>query len=82
VSERLRGFVLAALAFVAIFFGWKVADEYRYYQVVKKEHQAFFAEEFGRTSEGKPFTRKMFFDAMVAESARLQAEKAKTARKE
>ena len=80
--DQIKGFLLAFCFFVAIFWGWKLVDEYRYYQVVKKEHQAFFYDEFGRTADGKSFTRKMFFDAMVAESAKAQAEKTKTARKD
>lgn len=80
--DQVKGFLLALCAFVAIFLGWKLADEYKYYQVVKKEHQAFFLDEVGRTAEGRPITRKMFFDALLAETARGQAQKAAQARKE
>jgi len=79
--DQLTGFLLAFCAFTAIFLGWKVVDEYRYYQVVKKEHQEFFLDKIGETPGGRPFTRKMFFDSMLAEAVKAQAEKAKSAKK-
>lgn len=51
---------------------WKVVLEYRYYQILKKEHQAWFLDEFGKTPEGKSFTRAQFFDAMVMEQIKAR----------
>lgn len=82
MSDQTRGFVLAFLCFVTLFLGWKVVDEYRYYQTVKREHQEFFLDKIGELPGGRPFTRKQFFDILLAETARAQAEKAKTARKD
>jgi hypothetical protein len=72
MSDQLKGFVLAFLCFVSLFLGWKFVDEYKYYQVVKREHQEFFLDEIGRTPSGQIITRKQFFDALLAETAKAQ----------
>jgi len=82
LKEKVKGALGFALLVAVLVGGWKFVEEYRYYQVVKKEHQEFFMAPLGQTPEGRTFTRKQFFDAMVAETARMQAEKAKSARKE
>jgi len=70
--DQVKGALSFIVLVVVILGGWKAVTEYRYYQILKKEHQAFFMEELGRTGDGKPFTRKMFFDAIVAESVKAQ----------
>ena len=82
MSEKVKGALGFALLVVVLFGGWKFVEEYRYYQVVKKEHQEFFLTMIGKTGEGRAFTRKQLFDAMIAETARAQAERAKSAQKE
>ena len=57
---------------LALFVGWKLAEEYKYYQVVKKEHQTFFFDEIGKTPDGRKITRAMFFNALLAETAKAQ----------
>jgi hypothetical protein len=49
-----------------------VAREGVYYLQLKKEHQWFHEEKVGTLPGGKPLTRKMLFDLMLAELANPQ----------
>ena len=74
MTEQIKGAVLFAVLCLVCWLGWHGVQEYRYYQVVKREHQAFFLDEFGRTADGRPFTRKQLFDSLVVESIKRGAQ--------
>jgi len=82
MADQLKGALWAVFLCCVLFVGWKLSTEYRYYQVVKREHQEFFLDKIGETPTGRIITRKMFFDALLAETAKAQAERAKQAKKE
>lgn len=72
MRSALLGALLMLVSLLGSWVGWKVAEEYRYYQVIKKEHQEFFLTPIGKTPDGRLFTRKQFFDAMLAQTAKAQ----------
>jgi hypothetical protein len=72
MSDQVKGALWAVLLCCVLFGSWKLVAEYRYYQIVKKEHQEFFLDEIGRTPTGRVITRKQFFDALLAETAKAQ----------
>lgn len=72
MKSGLLGALLMLGMLLCSWIGWKAAEEYRYYQVIKREHQEFFLTPIGKTAEGRLFTRKQYFDALIAERAKGQ----------